>query len=165
MGKLIFMRRFWEYGKRMKIRKLFEDNSKIWNRQPLFDAVWKKDTETATKEMNKLLRKTISYHDYKEDFYHAFLAGIFAGAGYSVESNREHGEGRSDIVIYNDVTGQVAVFEAKYSRKLEDLEKDCQKALDQINTKMYAKEFEDAYEEVLCYGIAFYKKRCLVKSK
>mgnify|MGYP001093431085 FL=1 len=95
----------------------------------------------------------------------AFLAGIFAGAGYSVESNREHGEGRSDIVIYNDVTGQVAVFEAKYSRKLEDLEKDCQKALDQINTKMYAKEFEDAYVEVLCYGIAFYKKRCLVKSK
>ena len=95
----------------------------------------------------------------------AFLAGIFAGAGYSVESNREHGEGRSDIVIYNDVTGQVAVFEAKYSRKLEDLEKDFQKALDQINTKMYAKEFEDAYEEVLCYGIAFYKKRCLVKSK
>ena len=95
----------------------------------------------------------------------AFLAGIFAGAGYSVESNREHGEGRSDIVIYNDVTGQVAVFEAKYSRKLEDLEKDCQKVLDQINTKMYAKEFEDAYEEVLCYGIAFYKKRCLVKSK
>ena len=95
----------------------------------------------------------------------AFLAGIFAGAGYSLESNREHGEGRSDIVIYNDVTGQVAVFEAKYSRKLEDLEKDCQKALDQINTKMYAKEFEDAYEEVLCYGIAFYKKRCLVKSK
>ena len=100
-----------------------------------------------------------------EKISHAFLAGIFAGAGYSVESNREHGEGRSDIVIYNDVTGQVAVFEAKYSRKLEDLEKDCQKALDQINTKMYAKEFEDAYEEVLCYGIAFYKKRCLVKSK
>ena len=95
----------------------------------------------------------------------AFLAGIFAGAGYSVESNREHGEGRSDIVIYNDVTGQVAVFEAKYSRKLEDLEKDCQKALDQINTKMYAKEFEDAYEQVLCYGIPLYKKRCLVKSK
>ena len=104
---------------------------------------------------------TISYYDYRENFYHAFLAGIFAGAGYSVETNREHGEGRSDIVIYNDVTGQVAVFEAKYSRKLEYLEKDCQKALDQINTKMYAKE----YEEVLCYGIAFYKKRCLVKSK
>ena len=69
-------------------------------------------------EKNKLLRKTISYHDYKEDFYHAFLVGIFAGAGYSVESNREHGEGRSDIVIYNDVMGQVAVFEAKYSKSI-----------------------------------------------
>lgn len=147
------------------VRKWFEDSARVTNRKDLFDAVWNKDADRATKEISTLLRMTISYYDYRENFYHAFLAGIFAGAGYSVESNREHGEGRSDIVIYNDVTGQVAVFEAKYSRKLEDLEKDCQKALDQINTKMYAKEFEDAYEEVLCYGIAFYKKRCLVKSK
>lgn len=147
------------------VRKWFEDSARVTNRKDLFDAVWNKDADKATKEISTLLRMTISYYDYRENFYHAFLAGIFAGAGYSVESNREHGEGRSDIVIYNDVTGQVAVFEAKYSRKLEDLEKDCQKVLDQINTKMYAKEFEDAYEEVLCYGIAFYKKRCLVKSK
>lgn len=147
------------------VRKWFEDSARVTNRKDLFDAVWNKDADKVTKEISTLLRMTISYYDYREDFYHAFLAGIFAGAGYSVESNREHGEGRSDIVIYNDVTGQVAVFEAKYSRKLEDLEKDCQKVLDQINTKMYAKEFEDAYEEVLCYGIAFYKKRCLVKSK
>ena len=147
------------------VKKWFEDNAKTIDRKELFDAVWTGNADILTKEIGTLLRMTISYHDYKEDFYHAFLAGIFAGAGYSVESNREHGEGRSDIVIYNDVTGQVAVFEAKYSRKLEDLGKDCQKALDQINTKMYAKEFEDAYEEVLCYGIAFYKKRCLVKSK
>lgn len=147
------------------VRKWFEDSARVTNRKDLFDAVWNKDADKVTKEISTLLRMTISYYDYRENFYHAFLAGIFAGAGYSVESNREHGEGRSDIVIYNDVTGQVAVFEAKYSRKLEDLEKDCQKALDQINTKMYAKEFEDAYEEVLCYGIAFYKKRCLVKSK
>ena len=149
----------------LTVRKWFEDSARVTNRKDLFDAVWNKDADKATKEISTLLRMTISYYDYRENFYHAFLAGIFAGAGYSVESNREHGEGRSDIVIYNDVTGQVAVFEAKYSRKLEDLEKDCQKALDQINTKMYAKEFEDAYEEVLCYGIAFYKKRCLVKSK
>ena len=147
------------------VRKWFEDSARVTNRKDLFDAVWNKDADKVTKEISTLLRMTISYYDYRENFYHAFLAGIFAGAGYSVESNREHGEGRSDIVIYNDVTGQVAVFEAKYSRKLEYLEKDCQKALDQINTKMYAKEFEDAYEEVLCYGIAFYKKRCLVKSK
>ena len=40
--------------------------------------------------MNALLRRTISYHDYREDFYHAFLAGIFTGAGYMVDSNKEH---------------------------------------------------------------------------
>ena len=147
------------------VRKWFEDSTRVMNRKALFDAVWNKDTDKLTKEISTLLRMTISYYDYREDFYHAFLAGIFAGAGYSVESNREHGEGRSDIVIYNDVTGQVAVFEAKYSRKLDDLERDCQKVLDQIDTKMYAKEFEDTYDEVLCYGISFYKKRCLVRCK
>ena len=49
-------------------------------------------------------------HDYREDFYHAFLAGIFTGAGYVVESNKEHGEGRSDIVIINEYEGKVAVL-------------------------------------------------------
>ena len=147
------------------VRKWFEDSTRVMNRKALFDAVWNKDTDKLTKEISTLLRMTISYYDYREDFYHAFLAGIFAGAGYSVESNREHGEGRSDIVIYNDVTGQVAVFEAKYSRKLDDLERDCQKVLDQIDIKMYAKEFEDTYDEVLCYGNSFYKKRCLVRCK
>ena len=77
----------------------FDDSAKIWNRRELFTAVWNKDSEKLTEEMNKLLRKTISYHDYREDFYHAFLAGIFAGAGYIVESNKEHGEGRSDVVV------------------------------------------------------------------
>ena len=73
--------------------------------------------------MTKLLRRTISYHDYREDFYHAFLAGIFAGAGYRVESNKEHGEGRSDVVVYDEINARVAVFEAKYSKELNGLEK------------------------------------------
>lgn len=54
------------------------------------NAVWNGDSEGITKEMNALLRRTISYHDYREDFYHAFLAGIFTGAGYMVDSNKEH---------------------------------------------------------------------------
>ena len=53
---------------------------------------------------------TTSYHDYKQDFYHAFRAGIFAGVGYKVQSNKEHGEGRSDIVIINEYEGKVAVL-------------------------------------------------------
>ena len=115
--------------------------------------------------MNKLLRRTISYHDYKEDFYHAFLAGIFTGAGYMVESNREHGEGRSDVVVCDSVNGRVAVFEAKYSRTLEAMNEDCKEALQQIEDRMYAKEYEDDYDHILCYGISFFKKRCLVKKK
>ena len=145
------------------VMKWFSDSAKTWSRQTLFDAVWKNDCELLTQEMNKLLRKTISYHDYKEDFYHAFLAGIFAGAGYSVESNKEHGEGRSDIVVSDIVNGRVAVFEVKKSDALADLVSDCESALAQIDDRMYAKEFEDDYDEVLCYGISFFKKRCLVK--
>lgn len=79
--------------------KWFEESVRGWNRKALFSAVWNGDASKATVEMTRLLRKTISYYDYREDFYHAFLAGIFAGAGYAVESNKEHGEGRSDLVV------------------------------------------------------------------
>ena len=118
-----------------------------------------------TKEMNILLRRTISYHDYKEDFYHAFLAGIFTGAGYMVDSNKEHGEGRSDVVVYDPVNGRVAIFEAKYTKNQEKLESTCNTALQQIDERLYAKEYEDDYDQILCYGISFFKKRCLVKIK
>ena len=173
------------------IQKWFADSAKTWNRKALFDAVWNKDSTTLTQEMTALLRKTISYHDYREDFYHAFLARIFAGAGYPVESgriqsirlsqqssrssqldfdslpcgNKEHGEGRSDVIVYDIENAQVAIFEAKYSKSLENMERDCDRALKQIDTKMYAKEFEDDYDEILCYGISFFKKRCLVRLK
>lgn len=115
--------------------------------------------------MNALLRRTISYHDYKEDFYYAFLAGFFTGAGYMVDSNKEHGEGRSDVVVYDSIHGRVAIFEAKYTKVLAGLEKECDAALQQIDERMYAKEYEDDYDEILCYGIAFFKKRCMVKKK
>ena len=144
--------------------KWFDDSARTWNRQALFQAVWNTDCSRITDEMTKLLRKTISYHDYLEDYYHAFLAGIFAGAGYIVESNKEHGEGRSDVVVYDTENSRVAVFEAKYSKSLEQMESDCDAALQQIEEKMYAKEYEDEYDHILCYGIAFYKKRCLVKT-
>lgn len=147
------------------VKKWFEDNAKTIDRKELFDAVWTGNADILTKEIGTLLRMTISYHDYKEDFYHAFLAGIFAGAGYVVESNKEHGEGRSDIVIYDEYEGKVAIFEAKKSQNPEEMKLDCEKAIKQINEKMYANEFEDAYDEILCYGISFFKKRCLVKKK
>lgn len=144
------------------VMKWFDDNAKSWDRGNLFHAVWSEDDKVLTQEMSKLLRKTISYHDYKEDFYHAFLAGIFAGAGYEVESNKEHGEGRSDVVVYDSVNGRVAIFEAKYSKTLQDMTEDCKRAIRQISDRMYAKDFQDDYDQICCYGISFYKKRCMV---
>lgn len=147
------------------IKKWFDDSARVWNRKLLFDAVWSGNEEVMTEEMNKLLRRTISYHDYKEDYYHAFLVGIFAGAEYIVESNKEHGEGRSDVVVYDPVESRAAVFEARYSKTLKDMETSCEKALMQIDKQMYAREYEDDYDHIFCYGISFFKKRCLVKIK
>ena len=145
------------------VKKWFEDNAKTIDRKELFDAVWTGNADILTKEIGTLLRMTISYHDYKEDFYHAFLLGIFAGAGYSVESNKEHGEGRSDVVVHDVEQGRVAVFEVKYAKTLNDMSSQCAKALKQIQDKMYAKDYEDEYEEIDCYGISFYKKRCMIR--
>ena len=147
------------------IQKWFDESAQTWNLTTLFDAMWSGDAETLTAEINKLLYKTISYHDYKEDFYHAFLTGILAGSGCAVESNREHGQGRSDIVVYHPERPQVIIFEAKYAKKLDDLEERCEAALDQIEEKQYAKEFDNGYTSIRCYGIAFYKKCCLVRTR
>lgn len=147
------------------IQKWFQDYVASCDRRKLFAAVWNGDTEQMSVEMNRLLRQTISYYDYREDFYHAFLAGIFAGAGYMVESNKEYGEGRSDVVVKDLRDGRAAVFEVKYAKRLTDLEQECEKAVMQINDRMYAKTLEDRYDQVSCFGIAFYKKRCLIQKK
>ena len=147
------------------VEEWFSETSNQWDKKALFDAVWNMDDKCISVEITKLLRKTISYHDYKEDFYHAFFAGIFAGAGYIVESNKEHGEGRSDIIVQDYTGDRMAVFEVKYSKSQDGLENECLKAIAQIDNKMYAKEFEEDYSQVICYGISFYKKRCMVKVK
>ena len=150
-----------------EVSKWFKENASQWNKNALFEAVWRGDCERITGEVSTLLRRTISYHDYGEDFYHAFLSGIFAGAGYQVDSNKEHGEGRSDVVVCDTINGRVAIFEAKRAMTLGDLESACDKALRQIDQRMYSKDFEDEYDSdhIHCYGIAFYKKRCFVKKK
>lgn len=66
-------------------------------------------------------------------------------------------------MVYNPVNGRMAVFEAKYSKKLESLDLDCDRALKQIDQKRYSKEYEGQYDQIYGYGISFFKKRCLVK--
>ena len=147
------------------IGKWFQESAQKWERKLLFSAVWKGDARILTEEMSKLLRRTISYYDYREDFYHAFFAGIFAGAGYVVESNREHGEGRGAIVVQDYGGDRVAVFEVKYAKSQNDLERSCEEAVAQIDSRMYGEEFQDDYSKVFCYGISFYKKRCFIQLK
>ncbi len=147
------------------IGKWFQESAQKWERKLLFSAVWKGDARILTEEMSKLLRRTISYYDYREDFYHAFFAGIFAGAGYVVESNREHGEGRGAIVVQDYGGDRVAVFEVKYAKSQNELERSCEEAAAQIDSRMYGEEFQDDYSKVFCYGISFYKKRCFIQLK
>ena len=145
------------------IMKWFADTVKTWDRTAIFQALWQNDDETITKEMKILLWNTISYHDYKEDFYHAFLAGILMGAGNKLESNKEYGLGRPDIVVLDRVHSRVAILEVKISNSKENLSKDCDRALNQIRNKKYAEAFQNDYDDIFCYGISFYKKDCLVK--
>ena len=81
-----------------------------------------------------------------------------------VESNKERGEGRSDVTVLDSRGGRAAVFEAKYVKTPDRMEEACHEALRQIEEKGYAEDFRDSCDQVLCFGIAFYKKRCLVKA-
>lgn len=131
----------------------------------LTTALWKGNAEVLSNILSKILLTTISFHDYKEDFYHAFLLGILTGLGYDTDSNKENGEGRSDIVVQDYSGLKVAIFEVKHSAKITEMEKDCDRALAQIRDRQYTVAYEDEFEEVICYGISFFKKKCLVKTQ
>ena len=72
--------------------------------------------------LSDLLWKTISYNDYHEDYYHAFLAGTFTGIGYEVESNKENGLGRPDIILKDEDNRRAIIIEAKKSKSEEDMD-------------------------------------------
>ena len=136
------------------------------NREEVFTALWKGEAQKLTELLTDLLFDTISYHDYGESFYHAFLAGLFSGAGYVVESNYESGLGRPNLIVKDRVKRQAAVLEIKVSRKERDLERSCQAALDQIRDREYTKKIQrSGFKTVLAYGVAFYQKSCRVEAE
>lgn len=128
----------------------------------LMEALWNGDEQTAAKAISDLLWKTISYNDYHEDYYHAFLAGVFTGLGYEVASNKETGLGRPDILLKDKSNRRAVIIEAKRSRKESDLDKNCDEALDQIAAEKYADGLY-GYEQIFCYGVAFFQKQARVK--
>ena len=127
------------------------------------EAFWKEDIEGATRNLNGFLWDTISYHDYHEDFYHAFMAGLFVGLGYSVDSNKEYGLGRFDIRAKDRRNRRVLIIEAKKADSAAHMDAACDAALKQISDKGYAKAVEPGYEKILCYGISFFQKSAMIK--
>ena len=133
------------------------------DRTELFNAIWSGDADKLTVEISKFLGDTISYFDYKEDFYHAFLAGLLSGvAGMKVVSNRETGSGRADIILKNPRMARVAVFEFKHAKTENQMISKCDEAVKQVAVKEYTFPFRE--ETIYKYGISFYKKKCLVKN-
>ncbi len=131
--------------------------------QSMMEAFWNGDENNASRILSDLLWKTISYHDYHEDYYHTFLAGVFVGFGYEVESNKEKGPGRPDLLLLDQKNRRAIIIEAKRSEKESQLETDCSKAVSQITAMKYADGLY-GYEQILCYGIAFFQKRAMVKT-
>ena len=147
------------------IRKWTTDTIKSSDRTSFFQALWEKDDKKLSQILSDLLFTTISYHDYSESFYHAILVGLLSKAGYIVESNFENGLGRSDIAVKDRADRKAVVIEVKVSDSEACLEADCEKALAQIREKRYADKIKtEDYRTVLSYGMAFYKKTCLVKA-
>ena len=106
--------------------------------------------------------------DNKEAFYNGFLLGILGNMkDYLVQSNREGGNGRYDIVIRSlDVSHPAMVLELKVSDTYKGLESACDKALSQIKEKEYDSWLpEEGYTEVWNYGIAFFRKQCKIKAE
>ena len=135
------------------------------DRQELFEALWSGDAKKLTELLSDLLFDTISYYDYAESFYHAFMTGLVLNAGYIVESNYENGLGRSDITIKDRRNRRALVIETKITSSEAEMEKACDAALQQIEELQYARKVErSGFKKVIRYGIAFYKKECLVKT-
>ena len=149
-----------------KIQSWFLEKVKSKSRQTLFDAIISGNTEVMEAEITKTLYDTISYFDYSESYYHGFLTGLLYGIGeYGVKSNREGGTGRTDLFLFPPHPGMKAfVFEFKISNKESDIDKMANEALAQIETNEYYNGlFEMGYNDVISYGICFYKKSCTVK--
>jgi hypothetical protein len=142
--------------------KLFKETIDTNMQKSMMEAFWNQDAEEAGRTLSELLWRTISYNDYHEDYYHAFLAGAFVGIGYEVESNKEKGLGRPDILLKDEDNRRAIIIEAKKSKKEADLDKDCDEAIDQIITEKYAEGLY-GYKQKFCYGVAFFQKQAKVK--
>ena len=135
----------------------------------ILNAMLQKQPELVEKYINEWLYKTISYHDAKEreSFYHGLLLGLFSNfENFKVISNRESGDGRFDIVLKDYQYNTAIILELKVADTKKDLITESNRALKQIENNHYDTELiNDGYTDILKYGIAFFKKVCMVVTK
>lgn len=132
-----------------------------------YQALLNQDIRTIEREMSMNLMETISFFDYKEDYYHAYTAGLLKFMkGYRIKSNRESGLGRSDIMVLSaPYDGLAVIIEIKVADAFAGLEASADSALLQIEERQYDAELRlEGYHTFLKYGFAFYKKLCRVKT-
>ena len=155
----------------MQIMELFEENVRRDGEtlNNFCRALRNGDAENTEKYLTGYLRKTISIRDafsrkeMKENFYHGLLIGILGlKEQWGVSSNRETGEGYSDILIETENPETGIIIEVKYAHD-GNMETAARNALEQITNTRYEEELQDeGIENILKYGIAFYKKKCKV---
>ena len=158
----------------MKIVDLFKENVKKDGEtlDRFCEALKNGETDSVQRQFQAYLRKTISIRDtfvkkkMKENFYHGILLGILGfKASWNVFSNRETGDGYSDLLITIPDEAIGIVIEMKYADD-GNLDADCKKALEQIEGNHYEEElYDEGMDDILKYGIACYKKRCRVMKK
>ena len=134
-------------------------------------AVLDKDETILARQLNIVMGRMISIldtkapDDMKENFYHGLLLGLLRGSNpdWLIKSNRESGDGFSDILIKPENPDLGIVIEVKYAKEFKGLDTACDAAMAQIKQKRYDETLRDEGRcDILAYGIAFCRKRCRV---
>ena len=128
-----------------------------------WEALLDGDAEGFSEQITKLLKRSISFYDNKESFYHGLISGLLTGAGdYKAESNRETGRGWSDLILYQQgIFINAVILEFKVCRENGEIDKAAKRALEQIDERGYAAKPETReYRNIIKYGIAFKDKLC-----
>lgn len=148
------------------VLRWFEEKTDKKELTPLYESILEGDTDRMSRILSENLMETISFYDYQESYYHGFLAGMLKNIGsYIVLSNRESGNGRPDILLkYPSVRGKAVILEIKVANTFSGLEEKCDEALRQIEEQEYEESLrQEGYQDILKYGVAFYRKECMVK--
>lgn len=146
-----------EDGNEVKIRDIL--NGQLFQTISFFDSAENLPIGKATTKSSKKQNSSVC-------FYHGFLTGILSQSeNYLVKSNRESGDGRSDITVKSpSLRGRSFILELKVSDSVDNLEVDAQRALQQIYDRNYMEELKtEGYRKIDCYGISFYRKDCEVR--